>query len=265
MNKLVFLFFISLAVVPSLLNADTIFFKDGMRLDVEKTWEENNQIKYILYGSTISVAMEKVERIEKSKEDKPAQQRLKASKELQSTFDSSILKGWELKFVVRGNNCDVLHVEGYTNLEEEMMKSLAYGTVIYGKILPGGVNNFAFNHGFRDVVYSNSGNSKYVTFGPAKLTRKQVRVMKACTDQMASQVKGEFSTPPTPSPTPQFEQLAWSTAKPGTKLYDGSYKHEATIVSVDRAGGIIVVKFVQSGSKEPKKLSAVAAYWYVKK
>ena len=66
MNKLVFLFFISLAVVPSLLNADTIFFKDGMRLDVEKTWEENNQIKYILYGSTISVAMEKVERIEKS-------------------------------------------------------------------------------------------------------------------------------------------------------------------------------------------------------
>lgn len=196
--------------------------------------------------------------------ENPAQQRIKASKKLQTTFDSSILKGWGLKFVVRGKNCDVLHVEGYTNIEEQMMEALAYGTVIYGKILPGGINSFAFNHGFREVLYSNSGNRKYVTFGTAKLTRKQIRNLNVCTDQMAAQIN-ESCTPPVPPTTPQFEQLTWSTATPRTKLYDGSFRHIATIVSVDRAGDIIVVKFAQSGVSEPKKLSAVAAYWYVKK
>jgi len=45
----------------------------------------------------------------------PAEQRMEAARELQATFDGSLVKGFELKFMVRGSGCDVLHVEGYTN------------------------------------------------------------------------------------------------------------------------------------------------------
>lgn len=195
----------------------------------------------------------------------PTQQRIRAAKELQDTFDSSILKGWRLKFIVCGKDCGVLHVESYANLEEQMMEALGYGTLIYGKILPGGVNNYAFNHGFGEVVYSNSGDKKYITFGPRKLTFDQVRTLRPCNDEIASQVKGNIVTPAPAPRMPQFEQLCWSKAKPGTKLFDGSYRHVATIVSVDRAKDIIMVKFKQSGSIELKKFSAVTAYWYVRK
>ena len=195
----------------------------------------------------------------------PAQCRVKAANELQNTFDNSVLKGWKLKFVVRGNDCDVLHVEGYTNLEEGMMKALGYGTLIYGKILPGGVNSFAFHRGFRDVVYSNSGNDVYVTFGSTKLTSDQVRNLRLCSDQIAEELKNGVNDQSTSPQTPQLEQLSSSNAKAGTKLYDGAYRHQATIVYVDRAKGIIMVKFLPSGSIEPKLLSAVAPYWYVRK
>lgn len=37
----------------------------------------------------------------------PAEQRMQAARELQATFDGSLLKGFELKFTVRGSGCDV--------------------------------------------------------------------------------------------------------------------------------------------------------------
>ena len=195
----------------------------------------------------------------------PAQQRIKAAQELQNTFDKSSLNCFQLKFFVRGKNCDILHIEGYVNLEEEMMEAIGYGTVIYGKIQPGGVNNFAFSRGFSDVAYSNSDDNKYVISGSTKPTRDQVKAMDICTDQIASQLTGTVGNLPVASTTPQFEQLSWPKAIAGEKLYDGSYQHVATIVSIDRVEDIIVIKFEQSGSVEPKKLSAIAPYWYVKK
>jgi hypothetical protein len=67
------------------------------------------------------------------------------------------------------------------------------------------------------------------------------------------------------SDPPRLEPLSWETARPGRKLYDGTYEHDATIVSVSRADDLIHVKYVRSESVEPKRLSAVARFWYVRK
>jgi len=145
------------------------------------------------------------------------------------------------------------------------MEALAYGTLIYGRVLPGGVNDFAFGRGFRDIVYTNSEGSTYRSFGPTNLTRKQVQAMRECTDTIAAKLSDAVA-PSVPKPAaPAFEQLSWRAAKAGTKLYDGTYRHDATIVSVDRAAGMIYVKYVRSGTTEAKLLESVARFWYVKK
>lgn len=194
----------------------------------------------------------------------PAQRRMQAARELQSTFDASLVKGFELKFVVRGPGCDVLHVEGYTNLNSGMMRSLGNGTLIYGRVLPGGVNHYAFQRGFRRIAYTNSEDPEFVTFGQPSLTRKQVKQMRRCTDQIAAKLSDQAPSAKAPEP-PRFEPLSWGTARPGRKLYDGAYVHEATIVSISRDDGLIHVKYVRSGTVEPKLLSAVARFWYVRR
>lgn len=194
----------------------------------------------------------------------PAQRRVAAATELQRIFDASVLKGWELKFVPRGRSCDVLHVQGYVNLYPQQMEALGYGTLEYGRILPGGVNKYAFDAGFRDVVYTNEGNPRSKSFGASELTRNQVRNARRCTDEIAATIAATTEKPVIRSATPQFEPLSWTNAKVGLRLYDGSYRHEATIVSLDRPNDLMEVKYVKSGTVEPKQLSAVAQYWYVK-
>jgi hypothetical protein len=80
----------------------------------------------------------------------PAQRRVAATTALQRIFDSSDLKGWEMTFTPRGDRCDVLHVQGDVNLHPEMMEALGYGTVEYGRVLPGGVNKYG-STSVRDV------------------------------------------------------------------------------------------------------------------
>jgi hypothetical protein len=193
----------------------------------------------------------------------PAVRRVSAAEQLQSIFDSSIIKGLELKFVVRGRRCDVLHVEGYSTLEPSMMDAIAYGTLIYGQVLPGGVNQFAFDAGFRDVVYTNVEDARFRSFGASNLKRKQVRSARRCTEAIASDLSAT-ETPVERPAAPRFEPLSWSNADEGRRIYNGAYEHEATIVSVDRPNDLIRVRYVRSGTTEPKKLSAVARYWYVK-
>lgn len=194
----------------------------------------------------------------------PAQQRMQAARELQGTFDRSLVKGFELKFTVRGSGCDVLHVEGYANLTDGMMHSLANGTLIYGRVLPGGVNQFAFSRGFRQVAYTNEEDPTFASFGEPRLTRNQVKQMRRCTDAIAAELTAKSAPVKVPE-APRFEPLSWSKATVGRRLYDGAYKHHATIVSVNRAEGLIRVRYVGSGSVEPKLLEAVARFWYVRK
>ena len=194
----------------------------------------------------------------------PAQRRVAAAAELQRIFDSSDLKFWKLKFTARGKRCDILHVQGDVNLYPEMMEALGYGTVEYGRILPGGVNKNAFGAGFRDVVYTNPTNSKFKAFGSSRLTGKQARNALICTDDMAAALAAAEDEPVVPYDEPKFEPLSWTTATVGKKLYNGSYRHEATIVSLDPANDLMHVQYVESGRIEPKRLTAVARYWYVK-
>ncbi|HEV7765272.1 MAG TPA: hypothetical protein VGQ76_09740 [Thermoanaerobaculia bacterium] len=194
----------------------------------------------------------------------PAQRRLAAAAELQRTFDSSDLKGFELKFAVRGRNCDLLHVQGDVNLYPEMMEALGYGTVEYGRILPGGVNKHAFDAGFRDVVYTNPSNTKSKSFGGSSVTPKQARTAPLCTEAIAARLDPSSEKPVARPKEPRFEQLSWANARVGQRLYDGSYKHEATITSLDRTSDRMRVRYVKSGTVEPKQFSAVAQYWYVK-
>jgi hypothetical protein len=48
------------------------------------------------------------------------------------------------------------------------------------------------------------------------------------------------------------------------RLADGSYRHDVTIVALDPANDLMEVRYVKTGRVEPKRLSAVAQYWYVK-
>lgn len=190
--------------------------------------------------------------------------RVNSAAELGRIFDASLISGLQIKFHVRGKQCDALHVEGF-NLTDSMMTALAYGTLIYGKVLPGGVNVYAMNRGFENVVYTNTADNVVVTFGPRKLGRAQIRRLRKCDESIAAQLGSSPEKAPQPElAAPKFVQLSWAAAEPGRKLYDGTYRHDATIMSVDRSTGLITVKYVRSGTVEPKDLEAVSRSWYVR-
>ncbi len=63
--KFVFLLVISFYTATG--HADTIFFKNGMRLDVEEVWEESGQIKCSMYGAEYSYVKEEIDRIERER------------------------------------------------------------------------------------------------------------------------------------------------------------------------------------------------------
>jgi len=58
---------LALILLPLTAGADTIYFKDGMRLDVQKAWEEDGQIKCDMYGAVTSYPKEEIERIERDR------------------------------------------------------------------------------------------------------------------------------------------------------------------------------------------------------
>jgi len=64
------LLFISILFSGFSAYADTIYLRNGMRMDVERAWKENRQIKYEMFGSVYSYSIDEVVRIEKGKEKK---------------------------------------------------------------------------------------------------------------------------------------------------------------------------------------------------
>ncbi len=65
MRKFAIIFIFIFLTASQLLFADTIFFKDGTRLDVEKVWQEKDSYRCELYGSVVDYPKETVLRIEK--------------------------------------------------------------------------------------------------------------------------------------------------------------------------------------------------------
>jgi hypothetical protein len=62
-----------------------------------------------------------------------------------------------------------------------------------------------------------------------------------------------------------WEQLSWSNARPGVKLYDYDGKHDVTIIGVDQTAGLITVKYVRNGAIEDKLLNALSQFWWARK
>ncbi len=65
------LFWIAFPALSVPVFADTIYFKNGTRLDIPEAWEEDGQVKCVLYGQVVSYPVEDVERIEKEEVGKP--------------------------------------------------------------------------------------------------------------------------------------------------------------------------------------------------
>ncbi len=64
--KTAILWFALSALFPRGSLADTIYFKNGARLDVKKIWREGKSVKCRLYGDTVSYPLGTIARIEKS-------------------------------------------------------------------------------------------------------------------------------------------------------------------------------------------------------
>ena len=62
-----------------------------------------------------------------------------------------------------------------------------------------------------------------------------------------------------------LEPLSETTATVGARLYNAAGAYEATIVGVDLAADRIVVRYVRNGAREPKTLSAVSRFWFVRR
>jgi hypothetical protein len=61
-----------------------------------------------------------------------------------------------------------------------------------------------------------------------------------------------------------LKPLTATNAANGVKLYSAAGVHEATIVGVDAAVDRITVRYVRDGASEPKVLSALGKFWFVK-
>ncbi|QTA86010.1 hypothetical protein [Desulfonema magnum] len=65
MEKL-FITILSLLLISSSGKADTIFLKNGRKIEAERVWKEDNQIKCDVYGAIVGYPKENVDRIELS-------------------------------------------------------------------------------------------------------------------------------------------------------------------------------------------------------
>jgi len=65
-------FCLALAVSVQPAFADTIFLKNGQKIEVEKAWEENGQVRAHLYGVRLSYPLEQVEKIDRLQADATA-------------------------------------------------------------------------------------------------------------------------------------------------------------------------------------------------
>lgn len=63
------LFFLLFFVFIGVCFSDTLYLKDGRTINSETVWEEGNYYKYILYGATVGISKNMVERVVFSKKD----------------------------------------------------------------------------------------------------------------------------------------------------------------------------------------------------
>lgn len=77
-----------------LATADTIFFKNGTRVDVPKTWEEDGKIKCEMYGSVVGYPKKNVLRVEKNtlEEEAGGYSQADFEREVKKVFAATIIE-----------------------------------------------------------------------------------------------------------------------------------------------------------------------------
>jgi len=105
--------------------------------------------------------------------------RINAAINLKNKFDTPGPLNFDVRIYAKGHDCDVMHVET-SNFLPEMMKALANGDGVYGKIVPGGINKSASVVGFKDILYTSRADNSFESYGSGKLSRFQIINMKAC-------------------------------------------------------------------------------------
>lgn len=109
--------------------------------------------------------------------DTAYERRRSAANALTTLFASSLVQGFDIKGDVGGNDCAVLLVTTYVEMEDSMIEALHRGDVLYGKILPGGVSGLAKRNGFRGVVYRDGYDTRW-TYG--EVDDREARSIQGC-------------------------------------------------------------------------------------
>lgn len=114
--------------------------------------------------------------------------RINAASELTTRLEHPLIQGLWIEAFAKGKNCDIMHVES-RNLLPGMMESLAEGRVNYGKVLPGGVNNYAAKFGFKSILYTSRADNSFVSYGESSISRSAIKKMKACSNESSKNNK----------------------------------------------------------------------------
>lgn len=60
----------SVLMIPAFCFSDTLFLKDGRTIESETIWQDGSYYKYTMYGATVGISEEKVEKVQYSKSNK---------------------------------------------------------------------------------------------------------------------------------------------------------------------------------------------------
>jgi hypothetical protein len=83
----------------------------------------------------------------------PVRERIDAAERLTRIYSKSRYSGWNLKAEAGGADCRILIVRASIVLDISMAEAMHYGSGAYD-VYAGGVQQFARNHSFRGVVYT---------------------------------------------------------------------------------------------------------------
>lgn len=114
--------------------------------------------------------------------EEPKVNRINAAKSLTDRLDSSVIRNFQIRVHAKGKNCDIMHVETL-NLLPPMMEALANGKLIYGQAIPGGINNFAQNYGFKSIFYTSRADESLIAYGNDSISSSEIKKMQACSNQ----------------------------------------------------------------------------------
>lgn len=158
--------------------------------------------------------------------------RISAAARLTSQLDNSKIRNFQIQIYAKGKNCDIMHIRSL-NLLPSMMEALATGSLIYGAAIPGGVNSFAKQNGFKTMLYTSRADDSFVSYGNSSLTGPEIDRMKACTASNSSTIQKAGS--------PDNDNAVIKGKRLVTKIH-GQYKIHKFYAEANRQGTTCVFR-----------------------